>query len=59
PIPIVKLKSEPSSALMKTRLFSAIQGLGSMTASYTKSLMIFSHSRKAAVAGLAWGTVSV
>lgn len=46
-------------ALMKTRLFSAIQGLGSMTASYTKSLMIFSHSRKAAVAGLAWGTVSV
>lgn len=45
-------------ALMKTRLFSAIQGLGLMTASYTKSLMTFSHSRKAAVAGLAWVTVS-
>lgn len=46
-------------ALMKTRLFSAIQGLGLMTASYTKSLMTFSHSRKAAVADLAWVTVSV
>lgn len=46
-------------ALMKTRLFSAIQGQGLMTASYTKSLMTFSHSRKAAVADLAWGTVSV
>ncbi|EVU21225.1 autoinducer 1 sensor kinase/phosphatase luxN domain protein, partial [Vibrio parahaemolyticus V-223/04] len=30
-----------------------------MTASYTKSLMTFSHSRKAAVADLAWVTVSV